>query len=147
MIPLFSATWTLLAGAMVLFLPGLAWLYFFWDAEQDAFERLAEMLGVSIASSALIALLAYLLGLHLSSSIVILIYGLMAIPAFWTLKHWWQDRTWGGNVDQPGGVNSHLEIQSKQDIQTTNQIQGKLIYLSLALVFLVVLALLKIYQA
>lgn len=140
MIPLFSATWILLAGSMVLLLPGLAWLYFFWDAEQDAFERLAEMLGVSIASSALIALLAYLLGLHLSSSIVILIYGLMAIPAFWTLKHWWQDRTWGGNVDQPGGVNSHLEIQSKQDIQTTNQIQGKLIYLSLALVFLVVLA-------
>ena len=139
MTPLFSASWTLLTGAMVLFLPGLAWLAFFWDTEQDAFERLAEMLGVSIAFSALIALLAFQLGLHLSSYVVILIYGLMAIPAFWTLKRWWQGRTWGGNVHQPGGANSHLDIQSKQEEQSTYQVQGKLIYLSLALVFLVVL--------
>ena len=94
MTPLFSATWTLFAGAMVLFLPGFAWLAFFWDPEQDTFERLAEVLGLSIAFSALIALLAYLLGT--ATSLVVFSSTDTGISCFWTLRRWWKDRTWGG---------------------------------------------------
>jgi hypothetical protein len=140
MTPFITATWTLVAGVVVLLLPGLAWLAFFYDPEQDAFERLAETLGVSIALSAIIALLAFLLGLQLSSWIVITIYGLMAFPAFWALRRWWRARTWGlDNIDQQGGETSYLDIQAEEEEQTANLIQGKLVYLSLALVFLVVL--------
>jgi len=88
MTPFVTAAWTLAAGAMVLFLPGLAWLAFFWDPEQDTYERLAEALGLSIAMSAVIALLANLLGLRLTPISVVVIYGILAVPAFWALRRW-----------------------------------------------------------
>jgi uncharacterized membrane protein len=52
MTPFITTAWTLLAGVLVLFLPGFAWLAFFWDPEQDTFERLAEAIGLSVALSA-----------------------------------------------------------------------------------------------
>ncbi len=140
MTPFITAAWTLIAGAMVLFLPGLAWQAFFWDPEQDTFERLAEVLGLSAALIAVIALLAYLLGLRLTSTPVIIVYGLLAIPAAWALRRWWRERTWGqGDVDQPGGEITNLYVQPGKDEQTSYQGQGKLVYLTLSLVFLVVL--------
>ena len=135
MISFISTTWALVAGVIVLFLPGLAWMAFFWDPEQDTFERLAEALGLSIALSALIALVAYLIGLQISAVFVILLYGLMAVPSFWTLRRWWQERTWGqSNIDQEGEDTSLSNVQ-----HGSYQVQGKIVYLSLMLVFLVVL--------
>ena len=137
MTPFITAAWTLAAGAMVLFLPGLAWLAFFWDPEQDTFERLAEALGLSVAMSAVIALIANLLGLRLTPISVVVIYGILAVPAFWALRRWWLERNWGrSNVHRHDG-----EISDQVDPYEENpyQVQGKLVYLILALVFLVVL--------
>ena len=127
MTPFITATWTLVAGSMVLFLPGSAWKFFFWDPEQDAFERLAEALGLSVALSAVFALLGKLLGLHLWPALIIGGYSIAAIPAFLALRRWWRGRTWGqGKADRLGG-------------ESPDRLDGKLVYLALALVFLVVL--------
>lgn len=134
-----SASWTLLAGVVVLFLPGLAWQAFFWDPEQDTFERIAELIGQSIALSAVAALFAYLLGLHLSSSGLFVIYALMALPAFWTIRRWWRKKFWGINNTEDYGydiANHQKPIDQKG--QETFQLQAKLLFLTLALVFLVV---------
>lgn len=90
MTPIFVTIWTLVAGVMVLFLPGLAWLALFWDPEQDLFERLAEAMGVSISLSALLALLAYLLGWDITSPVLLLAYVLLVPPAVWALRRWWR---------------------------------------------------------
>ena len=140
MTPFISATWTLIAGAMVLFLPGFAWLALFWDPDQDTFERLAEVLGLSISMTAVLALLAYLLNWQLTSTFIIVIYVLLAFPSLWGLRRWWLERTWGlSNADQPGEETADLEARLDHDEQPSEQVQGKLVYLILALVFLVVL--------
>jgi hypothetical protein len=90
MTSVFTTTWTLFAGVIVLFLPGFAWLALFWDPAQDAFERLAESIGVSISITALFALLAFILGWQITSSVLIVIYLLMAPPAVWSLRRWWR---------------------------------------------------------
>jgi hypothetical protein len=140
MTPIITATWTLIAGAMVLFLPGLAWLAFFWDPDQDTFERLAEALGLSVSLSAVIALFAYLLDWQFTSTFIIAVYVLLAFPALWALRRWWRERTWGqSNPDRPGEETANLEDQLEQDEKMSNQVQGKLVYLILTLVFLVTL--------
>ena len=140
MTPFISAAWTLITGAMVLFLPGLAWLALFWDPDQDTFERLAEVLGLSISLTAVLALFAYLLNWQLTSTFIIAIYVLLAFPAFWGLRRWWFERTRGlSNADQPGDDTVDLEDRFDHDERSSDQVQGKLVYLILALVFLVVI--------
>ena len=118
MTPFISATWTLIAGAMVLFLPGLAWLALFWDPDQDTFERLAEVLGLSISMTAVLALFAYLLNWQLTSTFIIAFYVLLAFPALWGLRRWWFERTWGlSYADQPGEETVDLEDRLDQDEQ------------------------------
>jgi hypothetical protein len=88
MTSILGATWTLIAGAIVLFLPGIAWLALFWDPDKDVFENLADALGVSISLTALLALLAYVIDLNISSIGLILFY-LLLIPLFvWSLRRW-----------------------------------------------------------
>lgn len=83
MISILTPIWVLLVGILVLFLPGYAWLAFFWDAEQDIFERLAEAMGVSISITALMALLASLFNLTITALVVILFYLLLIPIAVW----------------------------------------------------------------
>ena len=92
MTSLFTTIWTLIAGVIVLFLPGLAWQALFRDAEQDLFERLAEVMGISISVTALFALLAYLLNWSFTSPVLILGYILLVPPAIWMLRQWWREK-------------------------------------------------------
>lgn len=140
MTPFISATWTLFAGAMVLFLPGFAWLAFFWDPEQDTFERLADALGLSISLIAFLALYAYLFGLRLTPVSIIAVYCVLAIPAFLGLRRWWKAINWGiSSVDQGPEEPVYLEDSNGHNHQSSSLVQGKLVYLILTLIFLVVL--------
>lgn len=85
MTPILSATWTLIAGAIVLFLPGIAWLALFLDPDKDVFENLADALGVSISLIALLALLAFIAGLRISSFGLIVFYILLVPLSIWSL--------------------------------------------------------------
>jgi hypothetical protein len=140
MTQLISATWTLFAGAMVLCLPGFAWLVFFWDSRQDVFERLAEVLGLSIALIAVFAQFAYLLDWRITSTSLIVIFTVLAIPVFWALSRRWKERKWGlSNFDHPGDDDPNPVEIADQDHQISEQFQGKLSYLILILILLVVL--------
>jgi hypothetical protein len=146
MIPLFTTIWTLIAGVIVLFLPGLAWQALFRDAEQDLFERLAEALGVSISITALLALLAYLLNWSITSPVLILVYMLLVPPAIWSLRQWWRD-------SQPNKKSPNKSDKDQVLTETTHtndddwftQRQDILRYLILALIFLAAL-LWRFYQ-
>ena len=138
--PLLNTPWTLVAGVIVLFLPGFAWLAFFWEDDQDAFERLAEALGISIALTAVVALAAFLLDLQVTAALLITSYLLLLLPAFITTRRWWRQRTWGGK--NSGGLvedRGNSSTVREQDLGSSNQVSGLLDYLVLALVFLVIL--------
>lgn len=140
MTPFITTAWTPLAGVLVLCLPGLAWLAFFWDPEQDTFERLAEAIGLSVALSALIALLAAMIGLQLTPGLVALVYILFASAGLITLRRWWRERTWGGdNSYSDNRESTHPESRTQTGFLNSIHTYGKLVYLILALVFLVVL--------
>lgn len=63
--------WNSFANSFALFtlliIPGLAWKGLFWDPDQEFFERLAEIIGVSISLTALGALVLFLLDWPLRS--------------------------------------------------------------------------------
>jgi hypothetical protein len=48
-------------------------------------------MGVSISITVLLELLAYLIGLKITSPVLILVYVLMVPPAIWALRRWWRD--------------------------------------------------------
>ena len=87
MIPFLAASWHLVAGVIVLFLPGIAWLALFWDTGQDPLERLAHAIGVSISLTALGALIAFLIHWQISSASLIILYGLLVPLAVWGLAY------------------------------------------------------------
>ncbi len=89
MTPFFTTIWALFAGLTVLFLPGLAWLTLFWDSEQDTFERLAELIGISVSLTALLALFAFILNWNFSSIILVVFYILLIPPTIWVVRSWW----------------------------------------------------------
>ncbi len=87
MLSFLAASWNLVAGVIVLLLPGLAWLVLFREAKQDPFERLADVIGVSIALTALGALIAFLLDWQISSAFIITLYGLLALLVVWGIAN------------------------------------------------------------
>lgn len=126
MISFLVASWHLVAGVIVLFLPGVAWLALFWDADQDPLERLAQAIGVSIALTALGALVAFLLGWQISSAGLIALYGLLLLLAVW-------------------GVTNHLKWRSRvKDVPEARlsgpSLPGLLHVAGLGAVFLLILA-------
>jgi hypothetical protein len=136
MTPIFTTTWTLFAGVIVLFLPGFAWQALFWDSDQDAFERLAESIGVSISITALLALLSFILGWQITSNAVIVFYLLMVPPAVWSLRRWWREsrqreKTSGDSEDNATQPETLLAIINKW----FSQRQRILRYLILVLIF------------
>lgn len=66
------------AGAIVLFLPGYAWLAWFPRARSDPFQRLADACGLSLALTALAGLATFVLGIHLNAGWLAGIYLLLA---------------------------------------------------------------------
>jgi hypothetical protein len=80
--PIFNAIWQIISGGIVLVLPGLAWLVWFSNEENDVFARLAEAMGLSIAASSLIALAGFVLGAQYSTAWLVLFYGLSAFFVF-----------------------------------------------------------------
>lgn len=77
--------WSLIAGGIVLLLPGLAWQAWFHEVDKDIFELLAEAIGVSLGITALLALWVFLVGWHFSGTTLIVIYaflGLLSILGF-----------------------------------------------------------------
>jgi hypothetical protein len=134
MTPFLTTTWTLIAGVMVLFLPGLAWLVLFWDPEEDLFERFAEAIGISISITALFALLAYVLGWNISTPALILVYLLLLPPALWTLRRWWRDRhpQLENDNDPDGEQTQNINLFTRIDSWSTQR-QKFLGYLILAL--------------
>lgn len=75
-----SYTWVP-AALVVLFLPGLAWEAWLARSGQDPGERLAGILGVSLALPPVIALLGWMVGLRFSGPLVVGLYGLCALLA------------------------------------------------------------------
>lgn len=69
--------WQLLAAGIVLILPGLAWSIWFGRTEEDLLAQLADLLGISIAATALATLVGFLLGWRFSSAWLLLSYALL----------------------------------------------------------------------
>ena len=103
-----DGTWTLIAGVMVLFLPGIAWLSLFWEPDQGIFERLAEAMGVSISLTALMALFAFLVGWEVSSLGLIALYLILIPFTVWQLRLKWR----GGRVIQGEASNESEHIHN-----------------------------------
>jgi len=82
MFALLTGLWVAVAAVAVLCLPGTAWLAWTADPEKDLIERLAEVVGLSIALAALAALGLFLAGLRLPGPALAAIYGLLALAAF-----------------------------------------------------------------
>lgn len=80
--PLFNSIWQFIAGGIVLILPGLTWLVWFPNEENDVFARLAEAMGLSIATTALVALAGFMLGGQFSAAWLVSLYGLSAFLLF-----------------------------------------------------------------
>lgn len=76
--PLFNSIWQFVAGGIVIILPGLTWLVWFTDDESDGFVRLAEAMGLSIATTSLVALAGFILGGQFPAAWVMSLYGLSA---------------------------------------------------------------------
>jgi len=72
-----AQVWQITAGGIVLILPGLAWSIWFRRTEEDLLAHLADLIGVSIAATALVALIGFLLGWHFSSAWLLLSYSLL----------------------------------------------------------------------
>ena len=78
----------LIAAALVLLLPGVAWLGLFWDPDRDLFEQLASVVGVSVSLTALIGLATFLLPLRLSTAGLVGIYLFLLPLACWGIRRW-----------------------------------------------------------
>jgi hypothetical protein len=70
-----------LAGGIVLCLPGIAWWAWFPENNRDILEKLAEICGLSIAFTAIAALGLFLVGGHLAGIGVVMVYVLLALVA------------------------------------------------------------------
>ena len=114
MTPFITTIWAVFAGLVVLFLPGLAWLALFRDPEQDTFERLAEVIGLSISITALVALLAFIFNWGLSSILLVVFFILLIPPAIWAIRHWWLERGSGGEKSGPSNE-SHRPLESQDN--------------------------------
>ncbi len=68
----------LLAGVIVLILPGTAWQAWF-PSEKDAGQRLAEAFALSVAFTSLVALLAFIVGFRFTSFYLIALYFILFI--------------------------------------------------------------------
>jgi hypothetical protein len=75
-----AAGW-ILAGTIVLFLPGWAYLAWFPHPDRDAFEGLAESAGLSLAFTALGALSTFVFRFRLNAPTLIAIYAALALIA------------------------------------------------------------------
>ena len=71
----------------VLLLPGLAWLVLFRDRDQDLLEQLAEVIGVSIALTAIIALGLFLADWKLSTAGLVGIYAALVVVIVGSLAY------------------------------------------------------------
>jgi hypothetical protein len=101
---LLSSIWSLLAGVIVLVLPGLAWQAWFGQdtpagqppaagPRPDPASRLADAIGLSMALTALAALATFLFGLRLTGWIVAAVYLLLAgLTAAGWIRH--RSRPW-----------------------------------------------------
>jgi hypothetical protein len=141
MTPPLTATWTLIAGALVLILPGIAWQALVWDPDQDIFERLAEAIGVSISLTALVALFTYVFGWQISSAALIVFYLLLVPLAVWALRQYYKDYKLGKKASTRQDENDPSDEVSteKRGFQYFLH-QGRFRYLFLALIFIFVLA-------
>lgn len=146
MTPLFTTTWTLVAGVIVLLLPGLAWQALFRDAEQDLFERLAEAMGISISVTALLALLAYLLNWSITTPVLIIGYLFLVPPAIWSLIQWWRESQFI-NKSASSSVDNQVPLATTHTNGDgwVSRRQASLPYFILALIFLAAL-LWRFYQ-
>lgn len=146
MTPTLTTIWALIAGVVVLFLPGFAWQALLRDPEQDLFERLAEAMGVSISFTALFAQLLFLLGWRITAPIMIFVYLLLIPPTIWSIWRFWKDYR---SKIKPKIEADEAEV-SPEDSQIGGDVkfyqkQELLRYLMLAMMFLVVL-LWRFYQ-
>lgn len=76
-----NTLWYLVVGGIVLCLPGIAWWAWFPEKDRDVLERLAEITGLSIAITALVALVFFLLDRRLSPVGLVGIYGFLGLLA------------------------------------------------------------------
>ena len=79
--------WYLLAGGMVLCLPGIAWWAWFPEKDKDILECIAEISGLSIAITALVMLGFFLLDVRLYPVAVGIIYSLLGVLAVAGVVH------------------------------------------------------------
>jgi len=79
--------WYLLAGGVVLCLPGIAWWAWFPEKDKDILECIAEISGLSIAITALVMLGFFLLDVHLYPVSVGIIYSLLGVLAVAGVVH------------------------------------------------------------
>lgn len=92
--PAFNLTWQILAGVIVMVLPGLTLSTWFGKGGGDWPARLVDMVGLSVASTALAVLLGYVLGWRFSGVGVVVIYsslGLLALAGLSLREGGWGD--------------------------------------------------------
>jgi hypothetical protein len=85
----FSEQILLAASAMlVLTLPGLLWVLLFKNDGRDLVERLADIIGLSISSLAILGMIFFFLGWHFSGGLITVLFVSMAIIALYLfIKH------------------------------------------------------------
>ena len=76
-----GSLWALIAGAIVLLLPGIAWFAWFPEESEDLTGVLAEAAGLSIAFTALAAQVFFFAGWKFSIELLIFIYAFLAVLA------------------------------------------------------------------
>ena len=140
MTPIFTATWTLVTGALVLLLPGIAWQALFWDPDQDIFERLAEAIGVSISLTALVALCSYIFGFRIPSAALIVIFMLLVPLAVWSIRKYYQEIKLGKKGSTPPDENDPDKSSTeKKNIQYyLRQDRFRILFLTLIFIFILV---------
>ena len=139
MTSILTATWTLVTGAMVLLLPGIAWQALFWDPDQDIFERLAEAIGVSISLTALVALFSNIFGFRIPSAALIVIYMLLVPLAVWSIRQYYEQYKLGKKGSaQPDENDPDKSSTEKKSIQYYLR-RDRFQFLFLALIFIFIL--------
>lgn len=73
---------------LVLTLPGLVWILFFKNDGRDLAERLADIVGLSISSMAILGMIFYFLGWRFSGGLIVVLFVALVIMALYLLiKH------------------------------------------------------------
>lgn len=82
----FSEQILLAASAMLVFtLPGLLWILIFKNDGRDPVERLADMIGLSISSVAILGMIFFFLGWRFSGGLITVLYASMTIIALYLI--------------------------------------------------------------